>query len=49
MYNDMIKYYNKYNFLPGKGMLVLNEEKNADLLLHNYQIYPQEFINLLLH
>lgn len=37
-YNDMVKYYNDYNCLPGKGMLVLNEEKNADLLLHNYQV-----------
>ena len=27
-----------FNCLPGKGMLVLNEEKNADLLLHNYQV-----------
>jgi hypothetical protein len=38
IYNDMINFYDKYNFLPGKGMLVLNEEKNADLLLHNYQV-----------
>jgi hypothetical protein len=38
MYNDMINFYNNYNCLPGKGMLVLNEEKNADLLLHNYQV-----------
>ena len=38
MYNDMIKYYNINNYLPGKGMFVLNEEKNADLVLHNYQV-----------
>jgi hypothetical protein len=38
MYNDMVQFYNNYNCLPGKGMLVLNEEKNADLLLHNYQV-----------
>ena len=38
MYNDMVQYYNVNNCLPGKGMLVLNEEKNADLLLHNYQV-----------
>ena len=38
MYNDMINFYDNHNCLPGKGMLVLNEEKNADLLLHNYQV-----------
>ena len=38
MYNDMVNYYTKKNCMPGKGMLVLNEEKNADLLLHNYQV-----------
>jgi len=38
MYNDMVKYYNINNCLPGKGMLVLNEKKNADIILHNYQV-----------
>ena len=38
VYNDMVEYYDKNNFLPGKGMMVLNEKKNADLLLHNYQV-----------
>lgn len=38
MYNDMVKYYEKNNELPGKGMLVVKKEKNAKLLLHNYQV-----------
>jgi hypothetical protein len=38
-YNDMTNYYNINNYtMPGKGMFVLNEVKNADLLLHNYQV-----------
>ena len=38
MYQDMIQYYNDNGFLPGKGQYVLNYPKNADLLLHNYQV-----------
>jgi hypothetical protein len=38
LYYDMCNYYNNNNFLPGKGMYVLNEIKNADNLLHNYQV-----------
>jgi hypothetical protein len=38
LYYDMIEYYSKNNCLPGKGQLVLNVFKNADLLLHNYQV-----------
>lgn len=38
-YNDMTMYYNmNNNTLPGKGMFVLNEIRNADLLMHNYQV-----------
>lgn len=39
LYHDMTSYYvDNKNTLPGKGMLVLNEIKNANLLLHNYQV-----------
>jgi hypothetical protein len=38
LYNDMIKYYSMNNCLPGKGQYVLDVTKNADTLLHNYQI-----------
>jgi len=38
LYDDMSAFYAINNFLPGKGMLVLNEPKKADLLLHNYQL-----------
>lgn len=37
-YDDMVKFYNMNAFLPGKGMFVLNEIRNADKLLHNYQV-----------
>uniref|UniRef100_A0A6C0DBE9 Rhamnosyl O-methyltransferase n=1 Tax=viral metagenome TaxID=1070528 RepID=A0A6C0DBE9_9ZZZZ len=38
LYNDMIEFYNKNDCLPGKGQYVLNVNKNADTLLHNYQV-----------
>ena len=38
VYNDMCVYYNEHGFLPGKGMYVLNEIKNATKLIHNYQV-----------
>ena len=38
MYNDMVKYYDNNSYVPGKGMFVLNQKKNAELLLHNYQV-----------
>ena len=38
LYNDMIQYYAKNNSLPGKGQYVLNVYKDADILLHNYQV-----------
>jgi hypothetical protein len=39
LYNDMCVYYfNNNSTMPGKGMFVLNEVKNADKLLHNYQV-----------
>jgi hypothetical protein len=38
LYEDMQAYYEKNNYLPGKGMYVLNEVTNADTLLHNYQV-----------
>jgi len=43
VYHDMIEYYSKNNCLPGKGQLVLNVFKNADLLLHNYQVLYKFF------
>jgi hypothetical protein len=38
LYNDMHLFYNQNGFLPGKGMYVLNEIKNSDKLIHNYQV-----------
>jgi len=38
LYNDMIQYYGKNNYLPGKGQYVLNVNKDAEVLLHNYQV-----------
>lgn len=38
LYDDMNVYYNQNNFLPGKGMYVLNQISNADKLIHNYQV-----------
>jgi hypothetical protein len=38
LYNDMCKYYNYYNRLPGKGMFILDEITNATKLIHNYQV-----------
>ena len=38
VYEKMIKFYERNLFMPGKGMFVLNEEKNADTLLHQYQV-----------
>lgn len=37
-YNRVVSKYNSGLKMPGKGMYVLDEEKNADLLLHNYQV-----------
>lgn len=38
LYDDMIQYYGKNDCLPGKGQYILNVNKNADTLLHNYQV-----------
>lgn len=38
LYHDMNIYYNNHNYLPGKGMYVLNEITNAEKLIHNYQV-----------
>lgn len=38
LYNDMVKYYETHNFLPGKGQYVLDVNKEANVLLHNYQV-----------
>jgi len=38
LYDDMVKYYDENKILPGKGMYVLKAHKNANLLLHNYQV-----------
>jgi hypothetical protein len=34
----MLTYYEKNKSMPGKGMYVLTEPKDATLLLHNYQV-----------
>jgi hypothetical protein len=37
--SDMFNYYNTHNnTMPGKGMFVLEKIKNANILLHNYQV-----------
>lgn len=38
LYNDMCIFYENNKYLPGKGMYVLNEHKNAVTLRHNYQV-----------
>jgi len=38
LYEDMTTFYNENNFLPGKGMYVLNEVINSYKLIHNYQV-----------
>ena len=38
VFTDMVKFYNANAFLPGKGMYILNHVKNADKLIHNYQV-----------
>jgi hypothetical protein len=38
LYVDMVNFYNKKNYLPGKGLYVLNIPKNANVLMHNYQV-----------
>ena len=38
VYHDMIEYYSKHNSLPGKGQYILDVFKNADVLVHNYQV-----------
>lgn len=38
LFDDMIEYYINKSELPGKGQYILNVHKNADILLHNYQL-----------
>jgi len=38
LYDDMVVFYNQNNYLPGKGRYVIHETKNANTLLHHYQI-----------
>jgi hypothetical protein len=38
LYDDMMLFYNKNNFLPGKGMYVLDLNNRATKLIHNYQV-----------
>jgi hypothetical protein len=38
LFDDMTLFYKINNYLPGKGMYVINEPKEAATLLHNYQI-----------
>ncbi len=37
-YEDMCLFYSKNSYMPGKGMFIINENKNANVLLHQYQI-----------
>jgi hypothetical protein len=34
-------FYKQNNFLPGKGMYVLNKITNANKIIHNYQVLYQ--------
>jgi len=43
LYDDMTIFYEQFKFLPGKGMYVLNEIKNANKLIHNYQVLYKFF------
>jgi hypothetical protein len=36
--NDGAFYFNKMGFMPGKGMYVIKENPNANILMHKYQI-----------
>lgn len=38
LYDDMVEFYNKNNYLPGKGMYVLELNNRANKLMHNYQV-----------
>jgi len=38
LYDSMVELYDANRLLPGKGMYVLSEPKDATLLLHNYQV-----------
>lgn len=38
LYDDMMIFYEKNKYLPGKGMYILDKPKNANLLLHQYQV-----------
>jgi hypothetical protein len=38
IFDDMSLFYKKNNFLPGKGMYILNEVNNAKKIIHNYQV-----------
>ena len=38
LYNSLLTKYELCEKMPGKGMYILDEDKNADLLLHNYQV-----------
>jgi hypothetical protein len=38
IYSDMCDFYNNNNYLPGKGMYVVNINNTATKLMHNYQV-----------
>jgi len=38
IYNDMSKFYDNNNYLPGKGMYILELNNRATKILHNYQL-----------
>jgi hypothetical protein len=38
LYVDMIDFYRDTGIMPGKGMYVLDEVRNAEKIIHNYQV-----------
>ncbi len=38
LFHDMVKYYDTNKNLPGKGQFVVDFEKDATKLMHNYQV-----------
>lgn len=45
LYNSMVNFYDKNNYLPGKGMYIENKITNATKLLHNYQVLYKFYDN----
>ena len=38
LYNDMMNFYTNNNYLPGKGMYILELNNRATKIIHNYQV-----------